>query len=49
MNLKSIQQQSIWKMAVKVSALGVSLVCITYGFVWLFLNTLRLFIEGVMN
>jgi hypothetical protein len=48
MKLSSISTQPAWKIAVKISALGLSLVCITYGFVWLLLSTLRLFVEGLM-
>lgn len=47
MKLNVINPQPVWKLAVKISALGLSLVCITYGLVWLILSTLRLFIEGI--
>ncbi|MFY7880430.1 MAG: hypothetical protein ACOVP6_10190 [Lacibacter sp.] len=36
-----------FKTLAKLSALGVTLVFITYGFVWVLLHTLQLFIEGV--
>ena len=37
----SMHSQPVWKMAAKVSALGASLVVLTYGLVWMILNTLR--------
>jgi hypothetical protein len=37
------------KVAVKVSALGVSLVFITYGLVWIILNTLKFLVEGLLQ
>ncbi|HMO32413.1 MAG TPA: hypothetical protein PKE63_06820 [Lacibacter sp.] len=39
--------QAGWKLAAKVSALGVSLVALTYGIVWMILNTLRFVVEVV--
>lgn len=41
--------QSAWKLALKVSALGVSLVLATYSLVWLLLSILRIFVEGVYS
>jgi len=48
MKLNSISSQPGWKIAVKISALGLSLVFITYGLVWILLSTLQLFVEGIM-
>ncbi|MEQ1797180.1 MAG: hypothetical protein ABL872_04460 [Lacibacter sp.] len=47
MKLSSITTQPVWKLTVKISALGLSLVFITYGLVWLILSTLRLFVGGL--
>ena len=47
MNLYVNRMQSYWKTAVKVSALGGSLVVLTYGLVWIILNTLRILAEMV--
>jgi hypothetical protein len=47
MKLNMINSQPVWKLAVKISALGLSLVGVTYALVWLILNTLRLFIEEI--
>ncbi|MFT3844382.1 MAG: hypothetical protein QM725_04965 [Lacibacter sp.] len=47
MKLNSISTQPLWKIAVKISALGISLVFATYGLVWVILNMLKLVIEGI--
>jgi hypothetical protein len=43
----SMHSQPVWKMAAKVSALGASLVVLTYGLVWMILNTLRVVAEVI--
>lgn len=47
MKLKTMNPQSVWKLALKVSAVGVSIVLATYTLVWLLLSILRLFVEGI--
>ncbi|MBX9784938.1 MAG: hypothetical protein K2X48_16730 [Chitinophagaceae bacterium] len=47
MKLNSINPASAWKMVLKVSAVGLSLVFITYALVWLLLSTISLFVEGL--
>jgi hypothetical protein len=48
MKLNSTFPQPVWKIALKISAVGVSLVMATYGLIWLLLNTLQLFVEGLL-
>ncbi len=40
--------QPVWKIAVKISAVGFSLVLVTYGLVWVLLSIMHLVIDGLL-
>jgi hypothetical protein len=48
MKINSISAQPAWKLAAKISALGVCLLLITYGLIWLLLTTLSFFVKEII-
>lgn len=49
MKVNTNNSQSLWVLAAKVTAIGLSLVMATYSLVWILLSTLRIVMEGVID
>lgn len=49
MKVNTNNSQSLWVLAAKVTAIGLSLVLATYSLVWILLSTLRIVMEGVID
>jgi hypothetical protein len=48
MKLNNSISQPVWKIAMKISAVGFSLVLVTYGLVWVLLSLMHLVVDGLL-